>query len=184
MKRKITAVLCLFCLLLCGCNSGGTPESYVSESLGYAEKYLEYSAAESAVFSLGDESLELSKGDKIGGFTLDKLSSRLDGDLPSVRATFSCDFELTARFTYKENSVYGSMIRCYPTDSVAFPIPSGAAAGDNWLVVQKSESSSAVPGLSGESAAEVTATVRVVSYSVHTSSHNTVRYIEIKTAAD
>ena len=184
MKKSILPIFCCLCLLLCGCSGGGTLKDNASAESGYAEKYLEYTETEKMNFSLSAEQKELSLGDKIGDFKLSKLVSRLDGEELSVRATFECDIEITGRFTYRENSLYGSLIRFYPSDLSAFPVPSGAVTGDGWLVVRKSENSDIPAALSGDEAAEITATVRLIAYSVHTSPHNTVRYIEIKTAVD
>lgn len=179
MKKIIPIILCL--LLLCGCQGGTDFEETVSVP-DYAETYLEYENTAEYEFYLGGESSILKCGDSLGEFKLDKLQTRSENEqITGIRATFSCDITVSGTFTHLQNKIYGELIRYYP-NGTQFPQPLGTAAKNDWLVVLESGEPFMVLGFDGETPAETTATVRIVSYSINTSPNSTVRYIEIEKA--
>ena len=173
------SVLCLVCAV--GCSSGTDILSVELSTADYAEKYLEYADAESAEFYLAGEQSELKVGQSIGGFTLQKLQTRDDGGTTAVRAVFSCKQDVTGTLACKKDSAYGSIVYFYPDANTLFPQPLGTVAKDSWLVVLEDNSPLDIPGLFGDGTGEVHITVKTVSYTVHTTVHNTVRYIKITT---
>lgn len=182
MKRLIPLILIL--LLLCGCGkvapADNTPSDTVSD---YATQYLEYADAESYAFNLGHEAATLKLGDTLGDFKLERLQSRTDETgVQGVRASFSCEITVSGVFTHLQNSHYGQLMRFYPDEKTTFPLPDGYTLLDDWIVILEHNNPADVLGFDEKTPSEITATVKITSYTINSSPANTVRYIEIAAA--
>ena len=180
--KKILVLACCLCLL-CGCIDIKDPavETQAPVDTSYATQYLEYESTDGTVdFSLSGEVKPLKIGDSLGEFTLTKLLTRVEEESTvSVRATFDCDFTASGTFTHLQNSNYGQLIRFYPDENTAFPQPSGMVELDDWFVVLENNNPAEVLGFDGVTPVEITATVKITSFTVNTSPNNTVKYVEI-----
>ncbi len=178
---KILILALSIALLFCGCSA---VEDSGSDSLsysGYETEMLDYKNAKSASFTLGAETAEVSIGEQIGSFGLQKLLTReTDDGFLNVRADFSCDITLTGKVRYNKSVTYKNILQFYPPDTAAFPRVAGDDEPIKWIIIREDNDPLSKLGLGVADSIETDITVNITGFSINYTQHSTTNYITVE----